>query len=113
MRSLWLSRDLRLCMLGSQRDSGEGQMNVYRLDPIDPDHPSWQNSTEQEGLWAGASTPTDARELVADKARVGAHVADATSPWQDVRVKSCVLEPSVTHIRTGTVVRADGSLVGD
>jgi hypothetical protein len=60
-------------------------MNVYRLDPIDPDHPSWQNSTEQEGLWAGASTPTDARELVADKARVGAHVADATSPWRSVR----------------------------
>jgi hypothetical protein len=88
-------------------------MSVYRLDPIDPDHASWQSSTEQEGVWAGASTPKDARDLVADKTRVGAQGADATSPWQDVRLTSCVLEPSVTHIRPGTVVRGDGSLVGD
>lgn len=88
-------------------------MNIYRLDPIDPDHPSWQNSTEQEGDWAGALMPSDARDLVADKTRVGVQGVGAASPWQDVRVTSCVLEPSVTHILPGTVVRGDGSLVGD
>ncbi len=88
-------------------------MNVYRLDPIDPDHPSWRNSTEQEGVWVAGLTPKDARDLVADKTRTDKVGADATSPWRDERVTSCVLEPSVTHILPGSVVRGDGSLVDD
>jgi hypothetical protein len=35
------------------------------------------------------------------------------SPWQDEGVTSCVLDPSMPHIRAGAVVRTDGSLVGD
>ena len=88
-------------------------MNIYRLDPIDPNHPSWQNSTEQECVWAAAPTRKEARDLVADKTGVGLHAQTGiTSPWQDERVTSCVWEPSIVHIRAGTVVRGDGSLVG-
>jgi hypothetical protein len=93
---------------------GEWQMNIYRLDPIDPNHPSWQNSTEQECVWAAAPTPKEARDLVANKTGVGLDgAAGITSPWQDERVTSCILEPSITHVRAGTIVRGDGSLVGD
>ncbi|MGA2793230.1 MAG: hypothetical protein ABSE69_06790 [Roseiarcus sp.] len=93
---------------------GEKQMNIYRLDPIDPNDPSWRNSVEKECVWAGAPTPNDARKLVADKTRPDAHgAAGLKSPWQDEALTSCVWEPSMTHIRAGAVVRADGSLVGD
>jgi hypothetical protein len=92
-------------------------MSVYRLDPIDPEHASWRFSTEQGRVWAGAETPTEARELVARKTQPPA--ADATersgstrSPWLDATVTSCVQEPSMTHIHRGMVARADGSRVG-
>ncbi len=88
-------------------------MNVYRLDPIDPGDPSWRNSVEKDSVWAGAATPNDARKLVAEKTRLDAQgAAGLESPWRDAALTSCVGEPSMTHIRAGTVVRADGSLVG-
>jgi hypothetical protein len=88
-------------------------MNVYRFDPIDPGDPSWRNSIEKDSVWASAPTPSDARKLVADKTRLdGQGAAALKSPWQDESLTSCVREPSMTHIRAGTVVRADGSLVG-
>ena len=89
-------------------------MKVYRLDPIAPGDPSWQYSIEKDSVWTCAATPNDARKLVAEKAE--ADVAGATtlkSPWLNAAVTSCVLEPTMSHIRAGTVVRADGSLVGD
>jgi hypothetical protein len=89
-------------------------MNIYRLDPIDAAHPSWQYSREKETLWAGAPAPHDARDLVA--AKTGFAINSATerrSPWQNEDVTSCIREPSMTHILAGTVVRADGSHVGD
>jgi hypothetical protein len=90
------------------------QMNVYRLDPIDPGHPSWRHSIEKDTVWAGAPTSNDARNLVADKTRLDVHGGTGLkSPWQDEAVTSCVWEPSMTHIPAGTVVRADGSIVGD
>lgn len=89
-------------------------MNIYRLDPIDPNHSSWQNSAEKDSVWASAPTPKDARDLVADKTRLGGQGAiGSKSPWQDQAVTSCIWEPSMTYIDAGTVVRADGSLVGD
>ena len=93
-------------------------MSVYRLDPIDPERPSWTLSTEKAEVWAGAATPGDARDLVARKTGVAPHdVAGSdpilASPWRDEAATSCVREPTLTHIRPGTVVRADGSLVGD
>jgi hypothetical protein len=89
-------------------------MNIYRLDPIDQNHPSWQNSEEQECVWASAPTPKDARDLVADKTKRGALSEMAIrSPWQNEAVTSCVLDPSMSSIRAGAVVRTDGSLVGD
>lgn len=91
-------------------------MSVYRLDPIKPGDPSWANSMEKDCLWAGASSPQAARDLVAEKTR-GPAAPDtkspSKSPWQDAAVTSCSLEPTLSHIRDGTVVRADGSHVGD
>jgi len=93
-------------------------MSVYRLDPIDPERPSWTLSTEKAEVWAGAATPGDARELVARKTGVAPQDAAGSdpihaSPWRDEAATSCVWEPRMTHILPGTVVRADGSLVGD
>ena len=91
-------------------------MNIYRLAPINEKHPTWRLSTEKESVWASAPTPAEARELVAAKTRAGGQVAAAPtpySPWLDEALASCVLEPSMTHVRAGTVVRADGSMVDD
>lgn len=89
-------------------------MNIYRLDPIDPEHPSWSNSTENETVWACAPNASDARDLVANKTGPGLRgVTGPQSPWRDEAVTSCVWEPSMTHMRAETVVRADGSTVGD
>jgi hypothetical protein len=87
-------------------------MKIYRLDPIKPGDPSWQNSIEKDSVWASAASPKEARDLVAEKTKVAAQ-AGAKSPWQDVTVTSCVFEPSMSHIPAGSVVRADGSHVGD
>ena len=46
-------------------------MNIYRLDPIDPNDPSWQNSIEKDSVWACAPTPKEARDLVAEKTKAG------------------------------------------
>ena len=96
--------------------AGEEIMNIYRLVPINEKHPAWRLSTEKESVWASAPTPTEARELVAAKTKTGGQVATARtlySPWLDEALASCVLEPSMTHVHSGTVVRADGSMVGD
>jgi hypothetical protein len=88
-------------------------MNVYCLDPLDPGHPSWKNSNEKDRVWAAAPTLKKARELVAAKTKL--HVQSAAgdeSPWLLEAVTSCLLEPTMTHVDAGTVVRADGSLVG-
>jgi hypothetical protein len=92
-------------------------MSVYRLDPTDSERPSWALSTEKDAVWAGAATPGDARDLVARKTGVASRHPGSDqippSPWRDEAATSCVWEPTMTHIRAGTVVRADGSLVGD
>ena len=91
-------------------------MNIYRLDPIDPRHASWRDSNELEGVWVSAPTPSEARDLAAERTRVETHSTNGhfpKSPWQDDTVTSCIWEPSMRHIRPGTVVRLDGSLVGD
>ena len=85
-------------------------MSIYRLDPIDPGHPSWKNSDEKDTVWAGAPTPQDARDLVAAKTALGGPGAE--SPWRNERVTSCALEPTMWQVSAGTVVREDGSRVG-
>lgn len=92
-------------------------MSVYRLDPINPNHPSWRLSTEKECVWVGARTAKEARDLAAERTSVDTQTpADpprpTTSPWQDETLTSCVWEPTITHVRAGTVERADGSIVG-
>ncbi len=91
-------------------------MNIYRLDPIDAKHPSWAMSAEKETLWAAAATPDEARSLVAAKTRTGSAGGSPDtrkSPWQDAAVTSCVWDPTLSHVRDGTVERADGSRVDD
>ena len=54
-------------------------MNVYRLDPIEPGHPSWRFSDEKDTVWACAPTAKRARDLVAAKsgfAKYGAEGVD-------------------------------------
>lgn len=84
-------------------------MNVYRLEPIDQDDPSWESSNEKNIVWVAADSAIDARVLVA--AKTGG--SDARSPWRDAALTSCDLEPDVAYVNPGTVVREDGSLVGD
>jgi len=87
-------------------------MNIYRLDPIDSGRSSWQYSEERNCVWACAGTPGEARALVAAKtgfARLGA--PDGQSPWQDETVTSCVVQPTMTIMRAGDVIRQDGSPV--
>ena len=87
-------------------------MNIYRLDPIDPNHWSWKFSEEKDTLWTCAATPKEARDLVA--ARTGfASFAEpgGVSPWQDEKVTSCVAEPTMSYPSAGEVIREDGSRV--
>jgi hypothetical protein len=82
-------------------------MNVYRLDPIDTDHPLWKLSTEQDTIWAVAPTEEAARALVAS--RSGFNPASGeTSPWTNPAVTSCTLDPTM-ELMDGDVVRGDGS----
>lgn len=87
-------------------------MNIYRLDPIEFGDASWRYSKEKDSVWACAPTPEEARNLVASKSGLGAF--DGTgprSPWQDDTVTSCILQPSMTLMSAGEVVREDGSAV--
>lgn len=87
-------------------------MNVYRLDPIKPGHSSWRLSDEKDTVWACAPTAKQARELVAAKSGFAKYAAEGDrSPWEDEAVTSCVLEPTISLMSAGTVVREDGSLV--
>ncbi|OIQ92707.1 hypothetical protein GALL_253090 [mine drainage metagenome] len=91
-------------------------MNIYRLDPIAPEHPSWALSAEMETLWTAAPTSRQARDLAAEKTwrgPPGGAGGTPQSPWQLAGVTSCVLEPTMAHIHPGTVIRADGSRVDD
>ena len=92
-------------------------MNVYRLNPIDPGHPSWLYSIEKDPVWTCAPTPKDARALVAAKTREDKSEEDKSgapatvSPWLDETATTCVLEPTMTYPNPGDVIREDGSLV--
>ncbi|WP_294536694.1 hypothetical protein [uncultured Rhodoblastus sp.] len=89
-------------------------MPVYRLDPIDPGHPSWRYSAEKNPLWTNAPSPSQARDLVAAKTGfdLQAHPG-ALSPWQDEKVTSCTPEPTMDYPGPGEVIREDGSNVTD
>ena len=87
-------------------------MHTYRLDPIDPGHPSWENSLEKETVWTCAPSIRDARDLVA--AKTGAprkNAANGDSPWQIEVASSCAPDPNVSSVGAGEVIRQDGSLV--
>ncbi len=87
-------------------------MNVYRLDPLKPGHPSWRYSEEKDTVWACAPTAQAARDLVAVKSGFAKHAeAGAKSPWRDATVTSCVFDQTITLMSRETVVREDGSLV--
>jgi hypothetical protein len=87
-------------------------MNIYRLDPIVPGHSCWQFSEEKDCVWACAPSLREARDLVAAKTGFAALGATgANSPWQDEAVTSCVLQPTMTLMCAGDVVREDGSPV--
>jgi hypothetical protein len=87
-------------------------MNVFRLDPIKPGHPSWRYSQEKDTVWACAPTARHARDLVAAKSGFAKHEAPGViSPWRDATITSCALEPTMRLMRAQTVVREDGSLV--
>ncbi len=85
-------------------------MNVYRLEPIDPDHRSWPNSLEQEMVWACAPTPEEARALVAAKSATPGS-EPGKSPWLDPKASSCLLDPTMKLLNAGDVIRQDGSAV--
>lgn len=87
-------------------------MNVYRLNPIDPGHASWQYSVEKNTVWTCAPTPKEARDQVASRTGFAAYEKlGGMSPWQDARITSCALEPTMTYPSPGEVVREDGSVV--
>jgi hypothetical protein len=87
-------------------------MNVYRLDPIDPGHASWAFSKEKNSVWVGSATGDKARDLAAARSGFDHLVtSDATSPWKNPALTSCVLEPTVKLLNEGDVVRQDGSEV--
>jgi len=85
-------------------------MSVYRLDPINLADPSWELSSVKEAVWAGAKTPTEARDLVALKTlcatqrQMGSRKPIPASPWHDDKVTSCVLYPEKKDIPEGTVM---------
>jgi len=83
-------------------------MNVYRLEPVDADHPSWRNTLEQELVWACAATPDEARQLVASKSAAPGSEPER-SPWLDPKASSCILDPTMKLFNAGDVVRQDGS----
>jgi hypothetical protein len=87
-------------------------MNIYRLNPIDPGHASWSLSNEKDVVWACAPSPESARALVAAKTRVEPpHEDQHQSPWENQNVTSCDLDPSMSLLHPGAVVRQDGSAV--
>jgi hypothetical protein len=83
-------------------------MNAFRLEPIDRGASLWRNSSEKDGVWAGAQTEDEARALVASKTSLGGQ-----SPWQDAAITSCTLDPTISYLGAGDVVRLDGSAVGE
>ena len=89
-------------------------MNIYRLAAIDPGDSSWRWSNEKETVWACAPDEISARAMVAARTFVAApdRHGDKT-PWQDELVTSCILDPTMSLMRAGTVVRQDGSAVGE
>ena len=87
-------------------------MNVFRLDPIDPGHASWAFSKEKNMIWVGSPTADKARDLAAARSGFDLQATpDATSPWKNPAVTSCVLDPTMKLLNEGDVVRADGSEV--
>ena len=70
-------------------------MSIYRLDPIDVNHPSWELSIEKDTLWVGAPTPNAARELVASRTTQAAAVAG--------ECRFAVGKPGAHLVRPGTL----------
>ena len=87
-------------------------MNTYRLDSIDAESASWKYSQEKYTVWTRAASIKDARAQVAAHTGFSAvSEPGAVSPWQDEKVTSCVLEPTMTYPDPGEVIREDGSTV--
>ena len=85
-------------------------MSVYRLDPINLTDRSWELSSVKEAVWAGAQTPTAARDLVALKSlhSIRKPLSDfqpiPNSPWLNDKLTSCVLYTDKKDIPDGTVM---------
>jgi len=89
-------------------------MNIYRLAAIDAGDPSWGLSNEKETVWACAPDAASARAMVA--ARTLMTTPDrqgGQTPWENEAVTSCILDPTMSLLQAGNVVRLDGSAVGD
>jgi hypothetical protein len=89
-------------------------MNIYRLAAIAPGDPSWRLSNEKETVWACAPDVGSARAMVAARTFVIEPDRQGDkAPWEDEEVTSCILDPTMSLMRAGTVVRQDGSAVGE
>jgi hypothetical protein len=88
-------------------------MTVFRLDPFPHrlTDPRWQASTVTELIFVGATTDQEARALAAQRTLTAA--VGLQSPWLDDHLTSCVIETSKTDVPVGTVITADGQLIGD
>ncbi len=90
-------------------------MNVWRLDPIPHrlNDLRWQASSYKSGVWAGAASPDDARDLVARKSVSsmtprGVYEPKPISPWYDSNLVSCVADKPQIEVPLGTVIKFDG-----
>jgi hypothetical protein len=96
---------------------GPSGVSIFRLDPIltGQNDPKWESSHIKEVVWARATTPAKAREVVAIKTLtvIPRRSDDLTllSPWCDDRLATCVLDTARTDILAGAVIRADGKPV--
>ncbi|HLY05272.1 MAG TPA: hypothetical protein VKR31_05940 [Rhizomicrobium sp.] len=82
-------------------------MTVYRLQPILPDHPSWETSSHWFGpLWVEADSEIEAREKVRAATDMG--ISTGESPWDLPEVTSCVPDNSRRLDPDAGVMRQDG-----
>jgi hypothetical protein len=92
-------------------------VTAYRLDPIPTgrNDPRWEASHLQELVWAGATSPEDARKLVALKTLTFTPTHPGRpillSPWYDDKLATCVLDTGKVDVPEGVVIRGDGSPV--
>jgi hypothetical protein len=87
-------------------------MMIYRLEPVNLDHPSWQASWVKEAVWVLAFDENSARgkvamaTLTAVPTALGAPMA--RSPWDLVDVTSCIPDPSRADVPSDKAITADG-----